>query len=134
MRIEANLSNVKEIETLPGGVYSAFIAEEPKFTESKEKKTPGLQLSFKLTDPGTEIAPGVPRTMRHTVWKSGEMGWEHFKMKELCEACGVSLENPDTADFVGANLRLAVSVESYEDPRTHEPKMRNQIDHFMKAS
>lgn len=133
MRIDANLTNVKEIETLPGGVYSAFVAEEPKFIESKEKKTPGLAFVFKLTDPGTEIAPGVPRALKHTVWKSAEMGWEHFKMKELCEACGVALENPDTADFIGVALRLAVAVETYEDPRTKEPRTRNQIDHFLKA-
>jgi hypothetical protein len=131
MRIEANLNNVKEIEALPGGVYSAFIPEEPKLIESKEKKTPGLQFTFKLTDPGTEIAPGVPRTIKHTIWKSAEMGWEHFRMREVCEACGVALENPDTADFVGANLKLAIAVESYESSNG-EPRTRNVVDHFLK--
>ena len=53
MRIEGNLNNVKEIETLPGGVYSCFIAREPKFEESKLKKTPGIEFEFKLVDPGT---------------------------------------------------------------------------------
>jgi hypothetical protein len=132
VRIDANLTNVKDIETLPGNVYSAFVAEEPKFIESSNKKTPGLAFVFKLTDPGTEIAPGVPRTLRHTVWKSADMGWEHFKMKELCDACRVSLENPDTADFVGANLKLAVAIESYPD-RNGEARTRNIIDHFLKA-
>ena len=132
MRIEGNLNNVKEIETLPGGVYSCFIASEPKFVESKVKKTPGIEFEFKLVDPGTEIAPGVARTIRHTIYKSAEMGWEHFKMKEICVACGVSLENPDTADFLNTNLKLAVAVESYED-KNKELKTRNQIEHFLKA-
>jgi hypothetical protein len=132
MKIDANLNNVKEIETLPGSVYSAFVASEPKFIESSQKKTPGLLFEFKLTDPGTEIGPGIPRTIRHTIWKSAEMGWEHFKMKELCEACGVSMENPDTADFVNTNLKLAVGIETYED-KNKEMKTKNQIEHFLKA-
>lgn len=132
MKIDGNLNNVKDIETLPGNVYSAFIAEEPKFIESKEKKTPGLEFTFKLIDPGTEIAPGVPRQLKHTIWKSAELGWEHFKMKEICTACGVGLDNPDTADFVGANLKLAVAVETYED-RHKQPRSRNVVDAFLKA-
>lgn len=133
MKIEANLENVKEIETLPGGVYSAFVSGEPKFIESKEKKTPGLDFTFKLTDPGTEIAPGVPRTIRHTIWKSAEMGWEHFRMKEVCEACGVPLSNPDTEMFVNVPLRLALAIETFEDKRTKEPRTKNVIEHFMPA-
>lgn len=131
--IDANLNDVKDIETLPGGVYSAFVVEEPKFIESSQKKTPGLDFKFKLMDPGTEIAPGVPRIIRHTVWKSAEMGWQHFRMKEVCEACGVSLENPDTADFVGATLKLALAIETFKDSRTGEDKTKNVVDHFLKA-
>ena len=132
MRIEANLNNVKDVETLPGGVYSAFISAEPTLIVSNVKKTPGLLIEFKLTDPGTEIGPGIPRTIRHTVWKSAEMGWEHFKMKELCEACGVTMDNPDTADFVNVNLKLAIGVDTFTN-KNSEMQTKNQVEHFLKA-
>lgn len=132
MKIDANLDNVKEIETLPGGVYSAFISGEPKCIESKQKGTPGIEFIFKLTDPGTEIAPGVPRTIRHTIWKSAEMGWEHFKMKEICEACGVPMLNPDTEMFVNATVKLALATETFED-KTGKARTKNVIEHFMAA-
>ena len=131
MRIDADLNKVKEIEALPGSVYSVFISSEPKMVVSKEKKTPGIEFEFKFTDPGTEIAPGVPRTMRHTIWKSAEMGWEHFKMKEICTACGVDLVNPDTADFVNATLKVAVEQTTFES--RGERRVGNEIVHFMAA-
>ena len=132
MKIEANLENVKEIETLPGNVYSAFISGEPKFIESSKQKTPGLDFVFKLTDPGTEIASGIPRTIRHTIWKSAEMGWEHFKTKEICEACGVPLQDPDTEMFVGATLKLALAIETFTD-KSGKERTKNVVDHFLPA-
>lgn len=132
MKIEANLNNVKELESLPIGTYSASILKEPKAVVSTQKKTPGIEFEFTLHDIGTELAPGVPRTITHTVYRSEKSGWEHFKMKELCEACGVSLENPDTADFVNTNLKLAISQEPYKD-RHGTDKTRNAIDYFLKA-
>ena len=132
MKIDANLNNVKEIETLHTGAYGATILTEPKGVISSQKKTPGIEFVFTFTDVGTEIAPGVPRTITHTIYRSEKSGWEHFKMKELCEACGVPLENPDTADFVNATLKLAISEEPYKS-KHGEDKVRNQIDYFLKA-
>lgn len=131
MKIDANLNNVKELETLPTSTYNAIVLKEPKAVVSSQKKTPGIEFEFTLTDPGTELAPGVPRTMTHTVYRSEKSGWEHFKMKELCEACGVSLEDPDTIDFVNTTLKLAISEEPYED-RHKQPRVRNVIDYFLK--
>ena len=132
MKIDANLNNVKELDSLATSTYGAIILKEPKAVISSQKKTPGIEFEFTLTDVGTEIAPGVPRTMIHTVYRSEKSGWEHFKMKELCEACGVPLENPDTADFVNATLKLAISQEPYKD-RHGVDKVRNVIDYFLKA-
>lgn len=135
MRVQANLNNVKEIEVLPTGVYSCFIEKEPELTKSSKKGTEGLSMTLILTDPGTEIAPGVPRRMFHTVYKSGEMGWEHFKVKELVEACGIKYDTNgfDTADFVNANLKIAVGQESYTPNEGGEAKIKNVIERFLKA-
>lgn len=132
MKIEANLNNVKDIENLPIGVYNVCIMQEPKFVVSSQKKTPGLEFEYTFMDPGTELAPGVPRTMRDTIYRSEKFGWEHFRIKEVCEAAGVALENPDTADFVSVALKLAINQEPYED-KHKTPKVRNIIDHFLKA-
>jgi hypothetical protein len=132
MKIDANLNNVKELDSLPTSAYSATVLKEPKAVVSSQKKTPGIEFEFTLTDVGTELAPGVPRTITHTVYRSEKSGWEHFKMKELCEACGVPLENPDTADFVNTTLKLAISQEPYKD-RHGLDKTRNVIDYFLKA-
>jgi hypothetical protein len=132
MKIDANLNNVKEIETLPGGTYSAIILKEPKFIVSSQKKTPGIEIEFTLTDSGTELAPGVPRTITHIIYRSEKTGWEHFKIKELCEATGAPMENPDTADFVNASLKLAIAQEPYTD-KHGQPKTRNVVDYFLKA-
>lgn len=132
MKINANLNNVRELDSLPTGTYSAMILTEPKAVISSQKKTPGIEFLFTLMDTGTEIAPGVPRTLQHTIYKSEKSGWEHFKMKEICEACSAPMENPDTADFVNASLKLAVSQEPYKD-RHGQDKVRNVIDYFLKA-
>ena len=131
MRIDADLNEVKDIEVLPGGLYEAQISQEPKFVESSKQKTPGLEFVFKLLDPATEISPGVQRTLRHTIYKSKDYGWQHFKMKEICEACSVTLDNPDTEEFVGAVLKLAISQETFK--HNGEDKVKNVIDHFVKA-
>jgi hypothetical protein len=131
MRIDANLNEVKEIEALPSNVYSAVIISEPKAVVSREKKTPGIEFELTLTDPGTELVPGVARTIRHTVYRSERMGWQHVGMKQICEACRVSMENPDTAEFVNVQLRVALGQEPYEDRRTKETKVRNVIEHLL---
>jgi len=132
-KIDANLNEVKEIEALPTGIYSVVILKEPQFITSKEKKTPGIEYELTFTDPGTEIAPGVARVMRHTVWKSAAQGWQHIGMKNMCEACGVSMENPDTVEFVNVSLKVALTQEPYIERRSGETKLRNQIDYLLKA-
>ena len=132
MLIDANLNEVKDIEALPTGIYNCVILKEPKLIESREKKTPGIEFELTFTDAGTEIAPGVTRTMRHTVWKSERFGWQHPGMKEVCEACGVSMNNPDTAEFVNATLNASVEQESYEDKRSGALKTRNKIAYLLK--
>ncbi len=132
MQIDADLNEVKDIEALPLGVYSAVILVEPKLIASKEKKTPGIEFEFTFTDPGTEIAPGVARTMRHTVWKSEKFGWQHPGMKEVCEACGVSMTRPDTVEFVNATLHVSISCEAYKDKRSGEDRLRNKIEYLLK--
>lgn len=132
MKIDANLNDVKDIESLPSGTYEVVILKEPKLITSKEKKTPGIEVELTLTDPGTEIAPGVARTLRHTVYRSERMGWQHVGMKELCEAFGVSMENPDTAEFVNTSGRVALSLEPFIDKRSGEAKTRNKIDYLLK--
>jgi hypothetical protein len=132
MKIDGNMNNVKELVNLPTGTYSAIILTEPKAIVSSQKKTPGIEFNFTLTDTGTEIAPGVPRTLQHTIYRSEKSGWEHFKMKEICEACGAPMENPDTADFVNASLKLAIEEEPYKN-KHGEDKVRNQIAYFLKA-
>lgn len=134
MQIDADLNEVKDIEALPSGVYSAVILVEPKLVASKEKKTPGIEFEFTLTDPGTEIAPGVARTFRHTVYKSEKFGWQHPGMKEICEACGVSMTRPDTIEFVNTSLNIALSQEPYVDKRSGESKNRNKIDYLLKKA
>jgi len=131
MKIDANLANVKDIESLSTGTYSAIILKEPIAVVSSQKKTPGIEFEFTLTDSGTEFAPGVPRTVKHTIYKSEKSGWEHFKMKEICEACSVALENPDTVDFVNQPIKLAISEEPYKD-RHGNDRTRNVIDFFLK--
>jgi hypothetical protein len=134
MKIDANLNEVKEIEALPSGIYQAVILTEPRAILSREKKTPGIEFELTFTDPGTEIAPGVARTMRHTVYRSEKLGWQHIGMKEICEAAGVSLENPDTADFINRTINVAVTTEPYVDKRSGENKIFNKIDYLLKAS
>ena len=132
MKIEANLNNVKEVEKLPSGTYSVVILTEPKPVTSSQKKTPGIEFTFTFTDPGTEVAPGVPRTMEDTIYKSEKTGWEHFRIKEICQACGVAMENPDTADFINKSLKLAISQETFKD-RKGEDRVKNVIDYFLKG-
>jgi hypothetical protein len=132
MKIDANLTNVKELEVLPAGTYNAIILTEPKFVVSAQKKTPGIEYEFTFTDSGTELAPGVPRTMKSTIYKSEKAGWEHFKVKEICEAVGAPLTNPDTADFVNGVLKLAISQEPYTDKHGKD-RVRNNIDYYLKA-
>ena len=134
MLIDANLNDVKDIEALPTGIYNCVILKEPKLIESREKKTPGIEFELTFTDAGTEIAPGVTRTMRHTVWKSERFGWQHPGMKEVCEACGVSMNNPDTAEFVNTTLNASVEQDSYEDKRSGELKTRNKIAYLLKKA
>lgn len=134
MLIDANLNDVKDIEALPSGTYSCVVLKEPKLIESKEKKTPGIEFELTFTDPGTEIAPGVSRTMRHTVWKSERLGWQHPGMKEVCEACGVSMNNPDTAEFVNTTLNVSIETDSYVDKRSGEHKLRNKVAYLLKKS
>ncbi|UOF78564.1 hypothetical protein [Caudoviricetes sp.] len=136
MKIECNLNDVKEIELLPTGTYSIRCVKEPHVTESKTKKTPGLCVPIVFLDPGTEIAPGVPRVwddFKTTVYKSAELGWNHFKIKEVCEAFGVPFDETgfDTDHFVNAEAKLSVVRETYTDGAT--VKMRNSIDHWLKA-
>lgn len=128
MKIEGNMNEVKDIMALPSGAYNVTVLQEPKLIASKEKKTPGIEFTLTFTDPGTEIAPGVARTMRHTVYRSAAMGWQHPGMKEVCVAFGVPMENPDTIEFVNRSCRVAISTVPYEDRRTKEAKVRNEID------
>lgn len=132
MKIEANLNEVKDIDSLPSGTYEVTILKEPKMITSKEKKTPGIEMELTFTDPGTELAPGVARTIRHTVWRSEKFGWQHPGMKEACAAFGVSMTDPDTAEFVGGVGRVALSLEPYVDKRSGEAKSRNKVDYLLK--
>ncbi len=134
MQIDADLNEVKDIEALPSGTYQVIILKEPKLIASKEKKTPGIEFELTFTDAGTEYAPGVSRTMRHTVWKSEKFGWQHPGMKEVCEACGVSMNNPDTAEFVNQTLHVSVGAEPYLEKRSGETKLRNKIEYLLKRS
>lgn len=131
--IDADLNEVKEIEALPSGIYSATILKEPILGESSQKKTPQLEFELTITDPGTEIAPGVARTIRHRVYKSDKLGWAHIGMKQICEACGVSLERPDTADFVNTELMVALAQEPYVS-KAGVSKIRNEVAELLKKS
>lgn len=133
MKIEADLNEVKDFPTLESGVYEAVCLQEPKQVTSREKKTPGLEFEITLTDPGTEIAPGVARTFRHTIYKSERLGWQHVGLKEVCEAMGVSMVNPDTAEFVNVPFKVAITVEPYVEKRSGETKTRNKIDYLLAA-
>lgn len=132
MLIEADLNEVKDYPALDSGVYDAVCLEEPKLVTSAVKKTPGLEFTVTLTEPGTELAPGVARTFRHTVYKSEKSGWQHIGMKEVCEAMEVSMKNPDTAEFVNVPFKVAVTSEPYIDKRSGESKIRNKIDYLLK--
>lgn len=131
MLIEADLNEVKDYPTLDSGIYDAVVLEEPKLIQSREKKTPGLEFTLTLTTPGTEVAPGVARTFRHTVWKSEKHGWQHIGMKEVCEAMGVSMTNPDTAEFVNVPFKVAITGEPYIDKRTSESRVRNKVEYLL---
>lgn len=133
-RVQCNLHEVKEIENLPVGTYSVRVTEEPKLVESKQKRTPGIEFNGVYTDPGTEIAPGTPRKFRDTVYKSAELGWQHFRVKEICEAFGVGFDTEgfDTADFVNAECKVAVGQESYTK-QNGESAIRNSIEHYLRA-
>ena len=130
MKIDGNMNDVKDIAALASGTYAVTILQEPKSVLSKEKKTPGIEFILTFTDPGTEIAPGVARTMKHTIYRSSAMGFQHPGMKEVCVAFGVSLDNPDTIEFVNKSARAAVSCAPYEDRRTKEAKVRNEVDYL----
>lgn len=134
MLIDANLNEVKDIEALPSGVYEVVILKEPKLIESNVKHTPGLEFELTFTDPATELSPGVARTQRHTVWKSEKFGWQHPGMKAMCEATGVSLEQPDTADFVNCVLQVAITSKPGTNRNTGEPRVFNEVDYVLKRA
>lgn len=134
MLIDANLNEVKDIEALPSGIYEMVILQEPKLIESTVKHTPGLEFQLTFTDPATELSPGVARTIRHTVWKSKDFGWQHPGMKAMCEACGVSLESPDTADFVNTVLKAAIAQKPGVNKNTGEPRVYNEVEYVLKQS
>ena len=133
MLIDANLSEVKEIEALPSGIYSAIILKEPVLGESSQKKTPQLEFELTITDPGTEIAPGVARTITHKVYKSEKLGWAHIGMKQICKACGVPEDRPDTADFVNTELMVALTQEPYVT-KSGVHKVVNNVAELLKKS
>jgi hypothetical protein len=131
--IDADLNEVHEIEALPSAVYDAVILKEPILIESKNKKTPGLEFELTITDPGTEVAPGVARTIRHTVWKSDRLGWATISMKQMCEATGVSMTRPDTSEFVNQELKVALSQEPYVS-RGGVGKVKNEVAEILKKA
>ena len=137
MRIECNLNDVKEIEVLPSNVYSVRCIAVPENVVSSQKKTPGFQLKIQFLDPGTEIAPGVPRVWANnetTGWKGADMGWQHFKIKEMCEAFRVPFDEKgfDTEHFFNAEAKVAVGQESY-DKKDGTKGVKNTIEHWLKA-
>jgi len=132
MLIDADLNEVKDVESLGSGVYEVTILKEPKLIKSSVKGTEGLEFELSFIDPATELAPGVARTIRHTVWKSEKFGWQHPGMKAMCEACAVSLTNPDTADFVGTVLNVAIITKPGVNRHTGEPRVFNEVDHVLK--
>ena len=131
-KIPANLHDVKEIEVLPSNVYSIRITSA-KLVQSREKKTPGIELNGVYLDEGTEISPGHPRKFYDTLWQSREMGFATFKVKEACEACSVPFDDTgfDSDDFVNSECKVAVGQEPYTS-RDGEEKIRNVIEHYLK--
>lgn len=146
MKIPCNLYDVKEITNLPSGVYSVRCIEIPSdgnadgFVRSSKQGTLGIRLAIQFLDPGTELAPGVPRVWGRgmcdnevTLWRSGEMGWQHFKIKEACEAFGVHFDETgfDSEHFLNAEAKIGVGVENYTK-KDGKPGEKNTLEHWLK--
>ena len=143
-KIPCNLYAVKEIENLPSSVYGIRCIELPHdgdgFVYSSKQKTQGIRLAIQFLDPGTEISPGVPRVWGKgmsdnevTIWKSKEMGWQHFKVKEACEAFGVPFSETDfdSEHFLNAEAKAAVGQQTYRK-NDGTDGIRNTLEHWLK--
>jgi hypothetical protein len=106
----------------PGGTYVATLKSATD-TISKEKRTPGLEMTFSDLDPQSDVnddayqeyiaSPMVKPeedTMSDSFWKTPK---SVFRIRELCECCGVEAKGKTLAQMLGEAMgeRLLITVQ-----------------------
>jgi len=105
---------VKSFEPVPDGRYLARITSVD-IKQKDESSAPYLEVQLEITEDGAY----VNRRLWHyaSTSKDGQ-----FRVKQLFDAAGVEYgEDCDTDDLLGAEVVVAVAVESYQG------KLRNKV-------
>lgn len=113
--LNLDFSNVPSREPLPEGIYDVSIAKVEDTTS--KNNNPMLKIEFDVLTPGYE---------KRKLWSyyvlTADAMW---KMKELCDAVGLSTDEVvtmDTAEFVGLTCKASVGQRVYEGNVTNEIK------------
>jgi hypothetical protein len=86
--------DIKPPQPLPAGTYFGTIIEH-LFKESAQKKTPGLELTIRVTGHGDDVDPGDvkdlgidlhTKTFRHTFYITED---SLYRLKQFWESCGI---------------------------------------------
>lgn len=131
---------VKRPPALPAGSYFGVI-EKHAFDESREKKTPYVSYTVKLTgeygdDVDAEGVEGIDiakRTMRKDFYLTEDALW---RLKEFIESCGVPSVGRSLGEIIPevVNCRVLCEVSSQLDRRNPEDPPRNAIEKMVGAT
>lgn len=126
--------DIKRPPSLPAGSYFGII-EKHAFDESREKKTPYVSYTVKLTgeygeDVDLEAVQGIEiskRTMRKDFYLTEDALW---RLKEFLESCNIPMAGRSLGETIpeAVNCRVLCEVSSQLDRRDPEAPPRNQIE------
>ena len=86
-------------------------------------------VTLRIDTEGLELAPGVPRTYTHRVWRSKELGFALPFIRDLALAMGAdpNSEIIATDGWVGKQCKVTFSVRNYKDKSTGDARQTNDI-------
>jgi hypothetical protein len=128
--LKRRAADIEPPKPLPAGVYSAVVDGPFRQVESKEKKTPGIEFTFRLIEPVSvndmdmlvKAGGCAGKTMRHTFYISENNEWrlQQFLVNHLgieaedktIEQCLIEASGRSVAVVIKNEVRTAANGEA----------------------
>ena len=137
--LNKSADDVKRPVPLPDGTYFGII-ESHEFTESSQKKTPGVQYNIRLThahedvdlsDFESEGGVVAEKNMRTTFWLSENA---LFMLTDFIAACGIETSGRQLGELVPQVIQQPVMVDVVRKPNKQGDGFYNEIRSLKSAN